>query len=182
MKTTEQNVCIECNKIKVETNHWIKENLLPAWFNDNGDAQFHVPKESSILTLAEKMSIQQHQVFLPVHHMRNGTLGLKGHVCSFPQALGEACDTLPRLPKDVSVVKLVKFYEKEIGGGTTTKAFRVRKDVVLAALNWLKKHSVSYQNIKIETNNLNWIDGNEAVLPAALQSRIVINENDVSRS
>ena len=114
--------------------------------------------------------------------MRNGTLGLKGHVCSFPQALSEACNTLPRLPKDVSVVKLVKFYEKEMGGDATTKAFRVRKDVVLAALNWLKKHSVSYQNIKIETNNLNWIDGNEAVLPAALQSSIVINENDVSRS
>ena len=57
----------------------------------------------------------------------------------------------------------------EIGG----KTFSVRKDVVLAALRWLKENSILYKDIEIAGENLNWIvDGVEQELPGEIHTEI----------
>jgi len=96
------------------TNNLIKEHLLPTWMDDNNNHQFEVPHCLSILTHAEKMLIQRVSAFIPLHHIRNGTFGLKGHVCSFEQDLGEVCNVLPRFPKDVKMINLSNPLKKKL--------------------------------------------------------------------
>ncbi|NNE32182.1 MAG: hypothetical protein HKN40_07420 [Winogradskyella sp.] len=169
----EDGICTDCKKKRYSIHNWTKENMLPLWFDENGKAQFHAPAELSNLSIAEKLLIQQYQVVLPVHHIKNGTMGLKGHVCAFPQDIKEICHVFPRLPEDVSIVKMVKFYKKEVGANTnSSQSFKVRKTYVLRALHWLKKYNKLYFDIEIKVDNLDWISQEEADLPCTLDSEI----------
>ena len=172
-------ICIDCKKKKFSICDWTKENMLPLWFDEKGKAQFHAPAELRDLSIAEKLLIQQYQVVLPVHHIKNGTMGLKGHVCAFPQDIKEICHVFPRLPSDVSIVKMVKFYKKEVGAKTnSSQSFKVRKTYVLKALYWLKKYNKLYSDIEIKADNLEWISHEEADLPCALDSEINCSSAD----
>ena len=59
--------------------------MLPIWHDDDGTPQYHVPPELSELTVAEVLLIQRVSPLVPIVHIRNGTMGLKGHVCSYQQ-------------------------------------------------------------------------------------------------
>ena len=89
-----------------------------------------------------------------------GQLGCKGHVCCFQKDLSENCYFLPRLPDDISVIRVVrKFHDSE--KQVTSKAFSVRKSKILDALKWLCKYNKFYKNVHIEEQNLNWMKGME---------------------
>ena len=65
-------------------------------------------------------------------------------------------------------MKVVKKYLQE-GGEISSKMFVIRKKVVLAALEWMKKYNVEYSNIEIKESNLDWIENNNSQeLPANL--------------
>jgi hypothetical protein len=135
------------------------------WY-DKGKAQFHVPPELKNCYHAEHMLLQLASPFIPLHHIKNGTLGVRGHTCAFPQDVASFAKTLPRLPRDTTVLKVLHSFQKEIGSTkqSVNKTFRVRKKVVLEALYWLKKHNYLYEHIEIDESNLDWIDGDEADL------------------
>ena len=82
--------------------------------------------DAFLLSDAEKMLIQRLSAFIPLHHIKNGTLGIKGHVCCFPQDIMEICKELPRLPKDLTVVKILKTFKEEIDNGSRSKTFEER--------------------------------------------------------
>jgi hypothetical protein len=166
------DVCLGCSKLSEDDA--LTNKLLPIWVDDNGVVQYSVPDVLLTLTDAEKMLIQILSPFVPLHHIKHGTLGLKGHVCCFPQSVDTVCKVFPRLPSDVTVVKMVQTYQNEIGGGSTCKAFKVRRYSVLRSLHWLKRHHKCYCDVEIDEENLSWMDGaEESYLRAALELPVV---------
>jgi hypothetical protein len=53
--------------------------------------------------------------YVPFLHIKNGTLGIKGHVCSFLQRVQDLYTTLPRLPNSATSVKMVRSFKGEEG-------------------------------------------------------------------
>jgi Helitron helicase-like domain at N-terminus len=138
---------------------------LPIWYDD-GQPQYHVPDCLLQLTHAEKMLIQRVSPFVPLHHLKNGTFGISGHVCAFEQDISSMANILPRLNKDVTVIKVLQEIQTEIGNtaASTTRPFRVRRQNVLDALTWLKQYNKEYSDIVIDASRLDWIDGDEGEL------------------
>jgi hypothetical protein len=98
--------------------------------------------------LAEKLLIQRVSPLIPVIHKKNGILGSRRHVVSFFQDITDICSELPRLPSDVTMIKVVRT-------GTTVdrenlqNIFSVNRYKILNALLWLKvKCSVMAQGTK----------------------------------
>ena len=61
------------------------------------------------------MLIQRAKLFIPLIHLKNGIMGLKGHTCAFPQNVHEVADKLPRLPNDVTIIRVILNTQAEIG-------------------------------------------------------------------
>ena len=74
--------------------------------------------------------------------------------------VGELCKNLPRTPNDVKLIRIIKKFRLE-DNSIGTKAFSVRRIVVLNALRWLKKYNVLYNDITIIEENLDWIENED---------------------
>ena len=169
--------CDECVKFCYTEDKLVEEGLLPVWFNDNGNPQYHVPEALSCLRDCEKMLIQKLNTHVPAHHMKYGVLGVQGHVCAFPQEIGDVCNILPRLPDNCSIVRYIKESNSRVVGGTSTKLFRVRRFHVLNALYWLKKYHIGYNDIVIEKNNLAWM-GEEGEKEITVTEEVTVEEDN----
>ncbi len=155
------NICKECHSKKCTEDYWLDNNMLPVWYDENNQVHYERPKCLKNLYDAEKMLIQRASPFIPLHHIKNGTFGIKGHVCTFPQNITDICKELPRLPSDVTIVKVVHTYQQELGDEYSKKIFKVRRKAVLEALYWLQKHNKYYSDVKINASNLNWLGEND---------------------
>ena len=164
--------CFQC----VQKGKKISDFAHPVWYDDNQNIQFHVPKELKELTEGEKLLIQQVSPFVPLQHLQNGSYGAKGHVCSFPQDLGGICSKLPRLPHDVNTISVVKSFVNS-DGEPQKLSFKIRKQKVLNALHWLKRHNSEYQCIDIIDENLSWMEGEEDMLPNKTVTQIESSKN-----
>jgi hypothetical protein len=72
---------------------------------------------------------------------------------------------LPRLGRDTGVIHVLQQVRAEIGSKESmTRSFQVRKQEVIAALNWLQKHNREYTDIIIDKSRLDWINGEEGDL------------------
>lgn len=153
----------KCTKCKGKNgDYYLRKKMLPVWYNDEGIPQYKLPDQLIGLTLSEMMLIQKKAPFVPLTHIKDGTYGLKGHTCSFSQDVNEICTTLPKLPTDVTVIKMLKVISEEIGAEHgKTKEYKVRKNKVLAALSFLKKYNHLYCDIKISPENLDWMKDKE---------------------
>ena len=172
--------CRSCSR--VGNRFSIDNNVQPVWFNDRGLVQWHVPEELQGLRIGEQMLIQRYSPYVPLVHIKNGTFGCTGHVCCFPQDVGEICHEFPRLPTDVKVVKMVRHYV-DCEGDEQVHIYKVRRHKVLAALYWLKKHHKEYANdpdLIINEQNLDWMGGkNEADLKGVINLETTSSsEND----
>ena len=164
----ERGHCKDCKDM--DTDALITNNLLPIWKDSKGQYHYDVPDVLKQLTLQEKLLIQRAALFIPVQHIKNGTLGVKGHVCCFPQKIDTIYTTLPLLPNQVKYVQLIHKSKDEIGGDVKARKLVIRKQMVLDALKWLKQHNNVYRDIHIEEDNLKWIDGDEADLGTQIES------------
>ena len=142
-------ICSDCSKYK-DIDHYKKQSWLPIWY-DGDKPKFHVPEELSSLTLAEKMLIQLASPFVPLQHIKNGTFGLTGHVCCFEQGVEEFVNTLPRQHDNVTIMKVCKAIQSEVGSTSSRlEEFQVRKSKLGVALLWLKQHNEEYRHINID--------------------------------
>jgi hypothetical protein len=153
-------LCSEC-KQKDDTVFYQKDcnRLLPVWYDESGAVQFELPTELKDLRLGEQLLIQRFSCYVPLVHIRNGVMGLKGHCCCFKQEISEICNSLPRT--NVNAVKVVKSIRDSLGNNMT-KAFFIRREKVMDALKWLKKYHKWYRedpNLVIDENNLQWMNG-----------------------
>ena len=165
-------LCRDCKDKKCS----LDDNIFPVWYDINNVAHFDVPNQLSCLCEGEKLLIQQVSVFVPLHHLKFGQIGTQGHVVSFQQDLSSLCKTLPRLPKDTNLIRVIKKFKMNCGE-IGTKTFSIRKKVILEALGWLKTYNMEYKDIIICESNLNWIENEEEqVLPPALLEETLIPE------
>ena len=155
-------VCARCAKqLTTETERdEIIRNAFPIWTDDDGTIHYELPSELIGLTIAEQLLIQKASPLIPIMHIKNGTFGCKGHICTFVQRVNEVCRILPRLPADCRLVKVIRTHVTT-GGTEVTKAYTIRRTKVLAALRWLKKYNIEYSDIVIDESNLNWMNGQE---------------------
>jgi hypothetical protein len=152
-------VCTDCRGITEK--NLLDDRMLPIWYNDVGNVVYTVPFELSCLREGEKLLIQMVSPYIPLVHIKYGTFGIKGHVCSFPQRVTDVITTLPRLPSDVTCVKMVRHYQKK-DGERGTKAFMIRKTVVLNAVRWLLTYNRVYREaVTLDERNLAWMEGEE---------------------
>jgi hypothetical protein len=154
------NVCSDCKQKKESAYYKIGCNrLLPVWFDDDGTVQFELPDELKDLRLGEQLLIQRFSCFVPLVHIKNGTMGIKGHCCCFKQELADVCNDLPRTK--VNAVKVIKAIRHELGN-PITKSYYIRRDKVMNALKWLKKYHKWYRedpDLVISESNLDWMNG-----------------------
>ena len=85
-KIKEQQVCLRC---KTKEYYRMANPLsMPTW-NDGIKERYDMPQELQNLREGEKLLIQKVSVYLPLLHLQYGQLGIKGHVCCFPQDVQE---------------------------------------------------------------------------------------------
>ena len=164
LRVSAAGVCGFC--VSKKSNSIQSPYSLPVWYDDDGVCHYELPHELQDLRIGEQMVIQRLSLYVPIQYLRFGQTCCTGHVCAFPQDVQQLCDVLPRLPHQVTRVRVVKYVSLPGDNATGTKCFSVRKDKVLTALRWLKKYNKEYQNIVIEERNLDWIGGaSELELP-----------------
>ena len=164
MKLNKRRVCETC--ATKSPSYFLDEGALPVWYLE-GVPQYQLPKELQDLSHAEKMLIQRVSPFVPLHHIKLGTWGLSGHVCAFEQDLEGFCSRLPRQKDDVTMLKVLQSVRAEIGNvdnQACIKAFRVRKQKIMKALQFLQEYNPLYHDIVIDESALDWILGDEGVL------------------
>ena len=148
--------------------------------DENGDKeiQYHILEELACLTMYEKLLIRRCANFVPSVHLRNGIFGINGHCVTFPQDITEMCDELPQRKETLLT------FVRNIGNKDTDNVFptslRVNRNKVVNALKWLQKHNPFYRNIRINEDNLNWMNGAEEVNMGS--DGIVLNMKETARS
>jgi hypothetical protein len=111
-------------------------------------------------------------------HLKNGTLGSRGHCVIVEHNISELFLVLPRKPGDLdilNVIRSVRSSDQEV----YERVFKVRRQKVLAALYWLVEHSVLYKEygVTIDTSNLDWL-GDEEVCTLPLICYIKTSEDN----
>lgn len=149
--SNDDNVCDTCKKKK-----GVHQGMFPTWTDSQGCIHYDLPEELQDLTIAEKLLIQKRAVLLPIVHMQKNKFGLKGHAVMFEKNINDVCMSLPRTK--VHMVYVVKEYTSSTSKEVCQANFHVRRDKVLKALVWLKKHHVGYSDISIDENNLSWMN------------------------
>ena len=160
--------CDSCRK-RNDPDFFIDNNLHPVWYlvDSKGDyvldsqkkkiPQFHVPKELSSLSMAEKLLIRRCSNFIPSVHIKSGIFGIRGHCVTFPQDITQMCDELPQ--RKESIVTFVRNIGNSSTSSISPSYLKVNKNKVIEALLWLKKHNIFYKNIQIKEDNFDWMDG-----------------------
>ena len=96
---------------------------------------------------------------MPVYRLPLGQYGYSGHVVNLPQDVASFSQSLPRLPSELDVIVV-----RKEGANQSHRDFRVRRAVVLRALQWLVAHNQYYHSVgvTIDTTALHQLpqDGN----------------------
>jgi hypothetical protein len=83
-----------------------QNRVIPYWLIMHGTIQTNVPGELNDLTFAEKQLIALASSHIPLLHLKNGTLGSRGHCVSVEQKISELFTTLPRKDGDVNLLNV----------------------------------------------------------------------------
>ena len=97
------------------------------------------------LTPVEEMLISAVLPIMTLYRLPHGQYGYSGHIINLPQDVASLADKLPRTPADLDVVVIRK--EGAVGHH---RDFRVRRSVVLHALEWLTINNTYYRNVTID--------------------------------
>ena len=102
------------------------------------------------LSQTEEMLISAVMPLMSIYRLPHGQFGYKGHVINLPQDLTSFATSLPRRASELDVILVRKEGTKD-----SHRDFRVRRSIVLRALQWLKKNNKYYQKIEIDLSALN---------------------------
>ena len=94
---------------------------------------------------------------MSIYHLPHGQYAYSGHVINLPQDVASFTITLPRLPSNLDIIVV-----RKEGAAESHCDFRVRRSVVLLALQWLLSNNIYYRNIRMDPNALALLpeDGN----------------------
>ena len=95
------------------------------------------------------MLISQVLPVMSIYHLPHGQYAYSGHILNLPQDVNSFVKNLPRSPSDLDVI----IVRKE-GAAESHKDFRVRRSVLLNALQWLVQNNLYYRNVTIDNTVL----------------------------
>ena len=131
-----QYQCSRCTNDKELPKKFSKENnMIPS----------SVPPQLEGLTQVEEMLIARALPIMRVYIKPGGQRGYSGHCINLPQNVAELAHSLPRYPKDLSVI-VVKMKGKDV---------TVRRQNVADALQWLINNNPHYKDIIVNQDSLN---------------------------
>ena len=123
------------------------------------------------MSQVEEMLIARASPIMHVYRKHGGQRGYKGHVLNLPQDIEGFLDRLPCNVHELPVLLL-----RCSGDDNTHTDLRVRRDKVLAALQWLVANNPFYANITIDLASVQQLpqDG----IPDELLQAVVSDEED----
>ncbi|CAH3156372.1 unnamed protein product [Porites lobata] len=143
--------CQRCTRDKQQPKKFSKENdMLPSL----------VPLQLLGLTQVEEMLIARALPIMRVYIKPGGQRGYSGHVINLPQNIAELAHSLPRYPKDLSVIVVKK------------KDININQD----SLNSLPEDGVPHDLLSVETENIDETAACEPDLGPQNEDDIVYNE------
>ncbi len=86
---------------------------------------------------------------LSVYRLPHGQYGYSGHIINLPQDMTTFVTSLPRHSNELDVLLV-----RKEGSSASHRDFRVRRSVVLRALQWLKTNNIYYKDVKIDMDKL----------------------------
>ena len=98
--------CKTCHSYHVSRKDLKKIIHPPIWLDGGKKERYDLPTELKDLRVGEQLLIQLYSPYVPVVHIKNGTLGIKGHCISFIQDIGAVANSLPRV--NSKVIRFVK--------------------------------------------------------------------------
>ena len=101
------------------------------------------------LTQVEEMLISTVLPIMSIYRLPHGQYSYSGHVINLPQDVASFATRLPRLPSELDAVVV-----RKEGGVQSHRDFRVRRSVVLRALQWLVANNIYYRNVHIDPSAL----------------------------
>jgi len=84
------------------------------------------------------------------------------------------CDELPQ--RSESVVTFIRQIGNKDTAGGYPVMLKVKKNNVIEALQWLKKHNPFYKHIRITPSNMDWMKGKEEANLASVAETIEMKE------
>ena len=96
---------------------------------------------------------------MSVYRLTHGQFGYTGHALNLPQDVTSFLNSLPRCPSTLDVILV-----RKEGSADSHKDFRVRRSVVLRALQWLIVNSKYYHDVTINHDILVYVIEWQAVL------------------
>lgn len=69
----------------------------PTWVDEYEKTRYDIPPELTSLRVGEQLLIQLYSPYVPIVHIKNGVLGIKGHCISFMKDITEMTIQLPRV-------------------------------------------------------------------------------------
>lgn len=153
-KCPQNYTCSRCSREKESPKKFSKENfMIPS----------AVPTQLSGLTQVEEMLIAKALPIMHIYIKPGGQRGYSGHTINLPQNVSELAQSLPRYPKDLSIIIV-----RAKGKGNFVKNLSVRRQVVSDAIHWLIKNNPHYSDIELNYNALNSLPEND--VPSELLS------------
>jgi hypothetical protein len=139
-------VCSQCCRDKKSPKKFSFENsMIPS----------SVPQQLKYLTQVEEMLIARALPIMRVYIKPGGQRGYSGHCINLPQNVKELATSLPRYPKELSVIIV-----KAKGKNDTFKDVTVRKQKVHEALLWLIQNNPYYSDLQVNEDALNLLPEN----------------------
>ena len=133
-------ICTRCKRDKSDPKIYSAENDM-----NPGS----VPLCLQNLSQVEEMLISRACPIMTIYRKHGGQRGYKGHVVNLPQNIQGFLDSLPS-----NVSKLPILIVRREGSNDTHADFRVCRERVLTAIQWLQRHNPCYSDITINHTNL----------------------------
>lgn len=142
---------IKCNRLaRVNTCNRCLKTKQPKQSLDDFDPG-SIPNELPTLSFVEEQLIALVSINQYIYFRPGGNYATKGHCINFQQDISEFAKILPRLPEELPII----IVQKEVPQQESID-LKVRREAVLAWLNWLKQHSPlpAYKQLEISQERI----------------------------
>lgn len=138
---------------------------------ENNTVPSPVPPELQFLSQCEEMLIARaFQVMQVYIKPRYGTVSYRGHCVTLPHNVQNVANVLPHLPKDIPI----EIFSVKGENHNSDATFRVRRQKVTDALEWLCNNNPAYRVITIDHQRIDALpeDG-----PLPINCELMTNNN-----
>jgi len=150
-----------------------------------------VPAELQGLTIPEEklISLYRHnsciiKLHSPFHSTTTAQTALKGNCITFLQNLPNIVDSLPLTLDDLcDTLKVIFIGARPPDRIQLKKVLTVRKEKIVQALRWLKKHNILYQKVNINLQNINQLPEDDVpeCIMSTLEQKLADEEMESER-